>query len=183
MPEFAEYRAIRFQGIVSLVGVHPSDSTRLHWGGGLAYMAGAIGVETLKTYFIANYQKADMERYEAEDDIEIQFFRDFHVVQPEPVRQSAAWLSPDGTFYPCLDAEHESLAKCLSVQFYGELRASRELEEQGWLRIYGTGISNSLEPFVPTQSQLDTMADLVQVSTGRFQHFIASKLTLLTQAS
>src|SRR5260370_12020871 len=115
MPQFQEYRAMNYfhgnpNGIVSLVAVHPTDPTRLHWNGGQSFTVGTEGKHyaTLKVYKLADFMRElgeDEDEFdvqsEAEDAIEKLYFKEFHCPLASEVRQSAAWIAPDGKFYPC----------------------------------------------------------------------------------
>lgn len=166
LPAFCEYRVINFQDRVSLVAVHPEDATRLHWNGGITYMFGEAGKHytLLKVYQVADFPD--------EDAIEIQFYLDFPVeAEMPPKEQSPGWLSPEGVFYPCEVALHESTAICLSAMYYRSLAASGILERKGWLRIMDDGFIRWLDgcEYQLTQRQADTLGALLAVSKGKFQ--------------
>jgi hypothetical protein len=86
------------------------------------------------------------------------------------LKQSAGWISPEGRFYPCKSWEHDSFAIDLAITIYGFNNGTKCLEEKGWIRLMNSGYpACNLKHSIPTQSQLDTLWDIFQVSTGDFQ--------------
>ena len=191
---FDEYRAIDYfhgnpQHAISLVAVHPRDSERLYWNGGQAYTIGMEGkhYKTLKVYRVTDFMQAPGEhedildmRVQAEDTIEKLFLKEFHQPQAEVAKQSAAWIAPDGMFYPCRYNEHDSLATRLSVWFYDVLSGTALLEEKRWIRLETSGAINYLGKYKNrlTQAQMNTLSDLLLVSSAAFAHSINDELEL-----
>lgn len=156
---FEEYRAILYQGQVSLVAINKEDPRRLHWGGGRAYFTGVEGEHytLLKTYLVSDFGGDG-------DALEIAFRREYHppVALEEITEPCGGWIAPDGQLYPCGSQEHDSLALDLSASFYGKMLGTGELLEKHWLHIYVNGSIRYLRGNEGkcTQAQLDTLQTL-----------------------
>ena len=104
--------------------------------------------------------------------------RDFPPQRTEP-HASAAWLAPDGSFYPCHWLEHDRLAYRLAGAYYNSSDGPRRLERCGWLRLEhdGTVVRHARgQPL--TQAQLDVLFTLLQTSKGSYRANIGEELEL-----
>lgn len=94
------------------------------------------------------------------------FFKEFPV-KPEPPFVSAAWLSPDGDFYPCGHGAHESRAVRITMALFDHQLGAAVLERLGWYKITHSG--TVLEPLQwtkePTVEQYRVLDQLSQDTT------------------
>jgi hypothetical protein len=106
------------------------------------------------------------------------FGRDFPPRRSEP-HPSAAWVAPDGSFYPCHRLEHDRLAYRLAGACYTSPDGPRTLERCGWLRLEhdGTVVRHARgQPL--SQAQLDVLFTLLQTAEGSYRANIAEELEL-----
>jgi hypothetical protein len=106
------------------------------------------------------------------------FGRDFPPQRSEP-QASAAWVAPDGSFYPCYWMEHDRLAYRLAGAYYNDPSGPRTLERRGWMRLQNDGsvIWPTLGQPI-TQAQLDVLFTLVQTSDGDYRANVSEELGL-----
>ena len=108
----------------------------------------------------------------------LQFARDFppRAVPPHP---SAAWVAPDGRFYACRWLEHDRLGYRLAAAYYADPCGPLALEQRGWLRVQHDGTIVRLPSAgLPSQSQLDVLFTLVELSEGAYRANIREELEL-----
>jgi hypothetical protein len=106
------------------------------------------------------------------------FGRDFPPQRTEP-HPSAAWVAPDGSFYPCHRLEHDRLAYRLAGACYDSPDGPRRLERCGWLRLEhdGTVVRHArAQPL--SQAQLDVLFTLLQTARGSYRANIADEFEL-----
>lgn len=106
------------------------------------------------------------------------FGHDFPPQRTEP-HPSAAWLAPDGSFYPCHRLEHDRLAYRLAGACYNSPHGPRTLERGGWLRLEhdGTIVWHARgQPF--SQAQLDVLFGLLQTAAGNYRANLGEVLEL-----
>jgi hypothetical protein len=104
-----------------------------------------------------------------------------HHSPPSGLKESAGWMSPDGTFFPCRSWEHDFLAETLCRAEVGELESTRTLERYGWLRIYDNGLVaitfNGRRP--ATQKQIDALWDLHELAADKeYKENIRSRIRM-----
>ena len=108
----------------------------------------------------------------------VAFGRDFPPQRSEP-HPSAAWVAPDGSFYPCHWLEHDRLAYRLAGACYKSPDGPRRLERSGWLRLEhdGTVVRHARDQPL-SQAQLDVLFTLLQAAEGSYRVNIAEELDL-----
>jgi hypothetical protein len=106
------------------------------------------------------------------------FGRDFPPRRSEP-HPTAAWVAPDGSFYPCHWLEHDRLAYRLAAARYDSPDGPRRLEQSGWLRLEHDGTVVGPARGRPlSQAQLDVLFTLLQTAEGTYRANIAEELEL-----
>ena len=105
-----------------------------------------------------------------------------HEEHAEP-HASAAWVAPDGSFYPCHWLEHDRLAYRLAGAYYNSPDGPRTLERCGWVRLQHDGsVVWHTRGQLLSQAQLDVLFTLLQTSEGSYRANIGEVLELSLMA-
>lgn len=125
---------------------------------------------------LKDYGMVDTEDDNACDALEIQFVQDF---PPKTGLEAEGWLLPDGKFFPCLPAEHDSMANYIykyvyrKVPYdYEEVSFIKHVENLGWIRIT-RNFAATPEDKMPTNEQIETLYDLYILSDSeKFRRYL-----------
>lgn len=151
------------------------DSTKVYWGGTFSHYY-IEDPEIVKDY---GYISSD--DYKKLEEIELDYYFNFNVPKKATPFQSAGWISPQGDFYPCEYYQHDSVGKHLAIIHYKSFDALSELEKNGWIRVFDTGIMDIDYKNGVTQKQLDTIFDLYKASDGDYKRHMRNVLNSLWQ--
>jgi len=148
------------------------DGDIIYWDGGPSHMTvhDWSTIRCIKQYENTHTKGTD-EWWERVDEIRDQFEKDFPPKTELIV--SGGWLAPDGGFYPCRYMEHLSEAYRLSWVHHNSKDGEKELERQGWAKVwndgqvYHLGIRNFEQDYLYTQAQINTLGALLVLATEK----------------
>jgi hypothetical protein len=170
---------IHFQGRDSLVTIDERNPDKFYWFGGPSWCTFIDDSYIVKDYGYLWDVKDDQKL----DELFLKFYKNYNI-PIEEIKQSAGWISPSGKFYPCQYFEHDAYAKRLAAIYYNSMGGTKELERQGWIRLYENGnINTSFNNWIEhpiTIQQINTIQDILSSETdgdlNRFEENLKDEL-------